>query len=319
MTARAVIARQFRFLTSTPHCWARRSMVRNPKLCGVNWYSIPGLPRPTISFTRVSSWLLAASYQRLFLLFLLRLLGLLRCSFLGTFAFDFLLALLDDLGLGRSDGSLDSGGFRCRRHFFLDRYDVYHGLVRVRKELQFFSMRQVRHAQHLAEYQSGALGVDVARDIAGQALDFDLAQHLLQNAALLFHARRFALEDDRNQDLELLVHGNTFEVDVQQRAFDRFVLPIDDHSLAALAIQGQIENSVVTSLGVENAGHLPRIHADRHRVLAGAVDHRGNLSAAAHSAGMVLIARLARLRFQKIDLGFRLGCCSHNFDSCLHE
>src|SRR5207248_10349621 len=57
-----------------------------------------------------------------------------------------------------------------------------------------------------------------------------------------------------NQDLELLVHGNTFEVDVQQRAFDRFVLPIDDHSLAALAIQGQIENSVVTSLGVENAG-----------------------------------------------------------------
>jgi hypothetical protein len=26
----------------------------------VNWYSIPGLPKPTISFTQIRSWLLAA-------------------------------------------------------------------------------------------------------------------------------------------------------------------------------------------------------------------------------------------------------------------
>ena len=33
--------------TATPPCSASRSMARKPALCGVNWYSMPGFPRPT--------------------------------------------------------------------------------------------------------------------------------------------------------------------------------------------------------------------------------------------------------------------------------
>src|SRR5882724_4919876 len=51
IAARAVSAWHWRFLTSTPQSFAKRSMVRKPRLCGVDWYSVPGLPNPTISFT----------------------------------------------------------------------------------------------------------------------------------------------------------------------------------------------------------------------------------------------------------------------------
>ena len=55
MRPRAVCARQWRLFTRTPHCSAIRSTARKPMLCGVNWYSMPGLPSPTISFTPPTS------------------------------------------------------------------------------------------------------------------------------------------------------------------------------------------------------------------------------------------------------------------------
>jgi len=38
IVARAVSARHWRFLTSIPRPLAIRSIVKNPRLCGVNWY-----------------------------------------------------------------------------------------------------------------------------------------------------------------------------------------------------------------------------------------------------------------------------------------
>ena len=58
-------------------------------------------------------------------------------------------------------------------------------------------MRQIGNAQHLAEDQLADIRLDRAGNVARQALDFHFAQNLLQNAALLLHARRFALEHDR--------------------------------------------------------------------------------------------------------------------------
>ena len=34
-------------------------------------------------------------------------------------------------------------------------------------------------------------------------------------------------------DAQLLVHGNALQVDVQQLAFDRLILPVHDHRLGA--------------------------------------------------------------------------------------
>src|SRR5580704_17518477 len=119
-------------------------------------------------------------------LFLLLLLGLLRlrCRSLGGFVVRLLLALLDDFGFGRSS-RVRRRRVRSRHHFFLHRGDVRHGLVRIGNEFNLVRVRQLRDAQHLAEGEKADVGVDVARNIRGQTLDLDFAQHLFHDAAFL--------------------------------------------------------------------------------------------------------------------------------------
>src|SRR5262249_25728019 len=200
---------------------ASRSTVRKPRLCGVNWYSIPGLPRPTISFT-LGSWLSdfgsVTSYQkqakcssrsvkfttnqpttddrRLLLFFLLRLLRLLRSRFLAALFLGFLLALLDDLGFGWSSRSFGSHSLRGRRHFFLDGDHVSNRLVGIGEKLQLLTMRQVRNPQYLPKDQFGDIGFYLARNIGRQALDFDFARFFLKDCPLLFFTFRFALQSN---------------------------------------------------------------------------------------------------------------------------
>jgi hypothetical protein len=54
----------------------------------------------------------------------------------------------------------------------------------------------------------------------------------------------------------------------------------------------------MSGLGVQDALHVPRIHADGERILARSVNYGRNLSVPAHAAGLVLRARFPRLRFQ---------------------
>src|SRR2546430_17301309 len=131
-----------------------RSMTRKPMLWGVNWYSMPGLPSPTISFTPSSNLLYSAEFcwwtkdpPAVLLPFLLPgffglrgFLGSRLCAFLSL---DFLLALLDDFGLCRHGASLGSNRFRRRSDFLLHRDHVSHGLIRIAEEFQSFAMRQI--------------------------------------------------------------------------------------------------------------------------------------------------------------------------------
>jgi hypothetical protein len=83
--------------------------------------------------------------------------------------------------------------------------------------------------------------------------------------------------------------------------FDGLILPVHNHRLGALAtVHSEIENRVVTALRVQNAQHMPRIHAHRLRIFAGAINHGGDFAFAPHPPGMILGPRLARLRFQNI-------------------
>ena len=120
---------------------------------------------------------------------------------------------------------------------------------------------------------------------------------MLQNAPLLFHACSFALEHDWHFDLQLLVHGDTLQIDMQQRSLDGLVLPVHDHCLGAFAVQIEIENCVVAGLGVENSRDLPWVKAHGFGILASAIDHGRNFSAPSHPAGFILIARFTGLRF----------------------
>src|SRR6266566_4796456 len=82
----AMSATFFHFFSRASHRRATSSTTSNPTLCRVALYSAPGLPSPTIAFNLQSA---ICNLQLLFLLLLFLFLGF------------FLLALLDDLGLGR--------------------------------------------------------------------------------------------------------------------------------------------------------------------------------------------------------------------------
>src|SRR5438128_2713273 len=256
--------------------------------------------------------------NRLFLFLLLGFCCLLCAAFLGSFFFGLLFTLLDDLGFCRYGGSFGSHGFRCRRRLLFHTDDVRHTLVLVREHLEFVTVRQVCDPQHLAEDQLCNVRLDQSRNVAGQALDFNLAQHLLQNATLLLHTSGFALQHDRYHHRKLLVHGDALQINVQELALDRLELPVHDHGLGALAaVQRELENRVVTACGMQDTEHLAWIHTERCHIFACTIEHRGNLAAPAYPPGIILCSRSARLRFQNIGLGnFGFGCSSHNLDSC---
>ena len=66
---------------------------------------------------------------------------------------------------------------------------------------------------------------------------------------------------------ELLVHGDALQVDVQQLALDRLILPVHDHGLGAFAaFDREIENGVVAGLRMQDARDLAGIERDRQRV-----------------------------------------------------
>src|SRR3984957_720324 len=321
--ARAVSARHWRFLTSIPSPLAIRSIVKNPRLCGVNWYSIPGLPKPTISLTLIGSQPSALSRrlkptargQKLFLVFLLGLFGLclaLGIAFALSFTLGILLTLLNDFRFCRSRRRIRHC-FRSRNHFFLDGGDMGDHLVLVSQELQLRIVRQIFHAHFDAEYQVTDIDFNVLRNIRGQTLNLDLAHELFENAAFGLHADRFTLEDNGDGNGQLLVHCDALQIDMEQGSLDRFELPIDDHRFDAVAIDCQIKNRVVSALGPQNAQNLPRIDRDRSRIFARAINNRGNFSANAHAPRGILGAWFTLLRFQ--NAGIR--CFSHNSVSVL--
>ena len=135
-------------------------------------------------------------------------------------------------------------------------------LVLVGDELDLVAVRQIGNAQCLPEHHLANIGVDVSRNVCRQALDLDLAQHLLQYAALQLDAGSLALQQDRHADDEQFVHSDALQVHMQQRALDRLMLPVDDHHLARIVARCHVEDGVVALLGMEDAADLLGIYGE---------------------------------------------------------
>ena len=73
-------------------------------------------------------------------------------------------------------------------------------------------------------------------------------------------------------------------------------------TLAASAVEREIENGVVARLGMQDAVHLLGIDGDGLRVLPRAVHHGGNHAGLAQAAGVILAAALPRLGFYVLSL-----------------
>ena len=99
---------------------------------------------------------------------------------------------------------------------------------------------------HLAKFQLLHIGVDVAGDICGQALDFHFAHHLVEDAALRLHAGGFAHQLDRHLTRIALSIAMRFRSMCSSVPLMRLVLPVHDHRLGLLdAADVQIEDRVV--------------------------------------------------------------------------
>ncbi len=134
----------------------------------------------------------------------------------------------------------------------------------------------------------------MARDVRRQALDLNLAKHLIQDAAVVLHAGRNSQQLHANAYLEQLVERNALHVDVDQLFLDRLALRVHDHRLGRRnALNLHIENRVVAGLGVEDPRNLLGIDFDRNGILTRPIQYGRNLSRNAHAARGILV-ELAR-------------------------
>src|SRR5579863_2175022 len=266
-------------VTRMPARSASPSIARKPRLCGVVAYSSPGLPRPTINFTKGSQSthkeLMVAHTRapgnpaRLLLLVLALLLGLfgLRggCCFgsaLG-FAFFFLLALLDDFRLsGRRLGC--HGSLRHGFFFLLERHNVREHALRVRYQLDLFWIEwQVRGAELLADQQFAHVHFELFRNIAGETFHFHFARHHFENAALHLDALGLAKGVHGNLETHAHIHRDPVEVHVQERSSHRVHLPVlHDGVFFLFAAHLHAKDRVVAGLRAQNFCDLLGVHGE---------------------------------------------------------
>src|SRR6266568_625931 len=299
--------------------FASSSTARNPRLCGVHWYSGPGFPSPTIShilvpfqpiqpITRCPNLPAASSPRRkklaskswngtrprlarllaLFALFaLFAFLGFLL-SLGALFALLFFLALLDDFGLGRDRRGFRSHGLDGLLLLDAQRDDVRDHSVRVREELHLRRVDgQVGGAQVLADEQVADVHAKFRRDFGRQAFDFDFTRDRLEDASLLLHARRFAEGMHRHPDAHAHVHGHAEQIDMQERPAERIHLPVFQNGRLPLGPELHLKERIVAGFGAQNRRHLLGVHRYRERFALAAIQHRRNLAGAAQAARFI--------------------------------
>src|SRR5205823_6470358 len=158
------------------------------------------------------------------------------------------LALLGNLWLRQSGDH-----FFHRRNLFLDDRDMGYCRVLIGQELDAARVRQVRNVNKTVQLHVRDIDVQVARNIARQTLDLNLTQHVLEDTALRLHADGNTDQLNRHRHAHRLIHRDSLQVDVQQLALDRLMLPVDDHRLyRARTLDIQVEDRVVTGVRVEN-------------------------------------------------------------------
>ena len=206
----------------------------------------------------------------------------------------------------------DGSGIRCNRlGFGADGDDVGDGCVFGIEELDRAGVRQVADANCLMQAEIGDIDIDVAGNVAGEALDFDFAQDQIEHAALVLDADGNADEPNRNAGLHGLVHGDALEVDVQQRVANRLILPVDDHGLGdALAGDVHVEDGVVAGLGVQDAQNLLGVDFDGDRLVARAINDGGNLAGDANLACGILVELAIGRHLAGLGYDDFRHCCS---------
>src|SRR6185312_6203382 len=153
--------------------------------------------------------------------------------------------------------------FSRRGNLFTDGHDVGHRTILGGKNFYLVGVRQIAHAQHAVQMQLRHIHVDVAGNVGGQALDFDFALYLVEDAALGFDAYRRTQKLDPDAHAQRLIQRDALHVDVDQLVLDGLALPVDDHGLGGgLARYFHVKDGVVAFFGKEDPGNLFGINLD---------------------------------------------------------
>ena len=194
------MARQRRFCTTTPSCWAMRSMAMNPALCGVHRYSETGIAEPhNQERARPAQLPISASLPP-------RLTSSLRprascppqprrssLPFLATSGSAGVPAAPGAAAAPAARTSTTSGVATTSSRIETTWATVASSGVQV---LDLVGVGQTADAHHLVHSQFAHIHIDVAGNVRRQALDFHFAQHLVQDAALGLDADRNAQQLD---------------------------------------------------------------------------------------------------------------------------
>src|SRR5216683_8338463 len=235
----------------------------------------------------------AATTKRLLLFLLLvgflGLLGGLGLGFaFGTFlAFDFLLALLDDFGLGWSRG-FRGHGFDGLLFFDLESDDVGENLLGIGEQLQLGGVDlQIASAERLIQHQTADIGSKFGGNISRQAFDFDFAGNHFEDAALLLDAGGIAEGVHGNLHAHADVHGDAKEIDMEQFAADGIGEPVLEDGGLVLAVQVDLKESVVATFGAQNGVDLLGVHGERDGLTFAAVEDGGDSASHAQAASFI--------------------------------
>ncbi len=152
--------------------------------------------------------------------------------------------------------------------------------------------------KRLADVQLRHVQLDALRDVPGQHLDLDGAQHLVQDAALIAHAFGRAHHMDRDLETDLLVRADFLEVHMQKRGdtgAERVPLDLADQRARRAPVHGQLDQRAFRLDSLEQALQLGAAHRERLRRAAVAVDNGGHLTRTAQRASGALAKAAAGL------------------------
>ena len=172
---------------------------------------------------------------------------------------------------------------------FLHQDDVRHQLVgRVQNGDRGID-HQIAHANVLADHQLADIDIDEIGNVQRQALDIDFPHHELEDSALDLDARSLTHTVYRNFNAQLLGQIDALQVDMQQLVADRIDQPVLQNGAGGFPARNrEIQDAVVTGLGVQHGQQRLGIERDRKGVLLFAVEHRGHTAAGPQTAGDIL-------------------------------
>src|SRR5262249_6625617 len=148
----------------------------------------------------------------------------------------------------------------------------------------------------------------VLRNFVRQTFDLDFARDHFQQPALLLDSWRLAMCEHRNGNADALGQIDALQVDVQQIAPDRAVLPVDDHHRCVLTASNvQTEDGVVSGFAMQDLRNMARVDRHGHWISVSAIYDARDHTLAPHTTRFILAAGGAWLRS---DRNIRFHCIS---------